>query len=211
MAALSPREDAESVECAIERLHTLDGDALRIEWRNLFGKRAPKGLPKSLVVRALAYRLQILELGDLDPHTLRVLEAYAAKSAGGRRGRVRVDQLRRTRQAHGSSAPSIKPGSILVREWAGELQRVMVLEIGFTWNGATYRSLSEVARAITGTRWNGPRFFGLSPRPCADGADSGGEAAIKRRVDPKTAGRAGRDVGPQSRPATNLGLDEASP
>ena len=65
-----------------------------IEWRNLFGKRAPKALPKSLLIRALAYRLQALELGDLDPQTLRVLDAYAAKSRGRLNGRVRLDQLR---------------------------------------------------------------------------------------------------------------------
>jgi hypothetical protein len=159
MAPLSPRQGDESVEHAIKPLQSLDGDALRIEWRNLFGRRVPKALPKSLMVRALAYCLQALTFGDLDPQTLRVLDAYAAKSATGGRGRVRVDRLRGMTQA--SSAPSIKPGSILVREWAGDLQRVMVLEVGFAWNGATYRSLSEVARAITGTRWNGPRFFGL--------------------------------------------------
>ncbi len=56
---------------------------------------------------------------------------------------------------------SLKPGTILAREHNGELHRVMVLDDGFAWNGATYRSLSEVARAITGTNWNGPRFFGL--------------------------------------------------
>jgi hypothetical protein len=148
MAALSTREGADSVARAIERLHMLDGEALRLEWRNLFGRRAPKGLPKGLFVRALAYRLQALEHGDLEPHTLRVLEAYASRSAGGRGGRVRVDQLRGTTGTRASSAPSIKPDSILVREWAGELRRVMALEVGFAWNGATYRSLSEVARAI---------------------------------------------------------------
>ena len=55
----------------------------------------------------------------------------------------------------------MKPGTLLVREWQGALQRVMALDQGFAWNGATYASLSEVARAITGTNWNGPRFFGL--------------------------------------------------
>ncbi len=66
MVALSIRNGAESVERAIERLRTLDGEALRVEWRNLFGRRAPKALRKSLLARALAYRLQALEFGDLD-------------------------------------------------------------------------------------------------------------------------------------------------
>jgi hypothetical protein len=159
MAALSTENGAESTQLAVERLRTLDGEGLRLEWRNLFGKRAHKALPKSLLIRALAYRLQALELGDLDPQTLRVLDAYGAKSRGRLNGRVRLDQLRGRSAA--SYGLAVKPGSILVREWSGELHRVTALESGFVWNGGTYRSLSEVARAITGTRWNGPRFFGL--------------------------------------------------
>ena len=158
MTALSTENEAESIQLAVERLRTLDGEELRHEWRNLLGKRAPKALPKSLL-RALAYRLQALQLGDLDPQTLRVLDAYAAKSRGRLNGRVRLDQLRGRSAA--SYGLAVKPGSILVREWSGELHRVTVLESGFVWNGGTYRSLSEVARAITDTRWNGPRFFGL--------------------------------------------------
>ena len=208
MAVLSTRNGAESVQCAIERLATLDGEALRIEWRNLFGRRAPKTLPKSLLVRALAYRLQSLEFGDLDPNTLRVLVAYAAKSAGGWSGRVRVDQLQRTTGV--SSGPNIKPGSILVREWAGELHRVTTLEVGFAWKGATYGSLSEVARAITGTRWNGPRFFGLNRGTKADSAASGSTTSIKRGVDPGTRRKAGPGEGPQARPATRLASAEVS-
>src|SRR6185437_1568996 len=150
---------AERLKPDIERLKALDVDALRLEWRNLFRKRAPKALPKSLLVKALAYQLQAMALGDLDAQTLHVLDAYAAKKDGRWRGRVRVDRL--GRPSPSSSGLRIKPGSILVREWAGELHRVMALEVSFVWNGDTYRSLSEVARAITGTRWNGPRFFGL--------------------------------------------------
>jgi len=166
-AALLPSTGAERLESDIERLKALDIDALRIEWRNLFRKRAPKALPKSLLVKALAYRLQAMALGDLDAQTLRVLDAYAAKKDGRWRGRVRVDRLGLSSPL--SSGPRIKPGSILVREWAGELHRVMTLEVGFAWNGGAYRSLSEVARAITGTRWNGPRFFGLDRQSRAAG------------------------------------------
>ena len=202
MAALSPREGAE----AIERLHTLDGEALRIERRNLFGRRAPKAFPKSLIVRALAHRLQVLEFGDLDPQALRVLDAYAAKGAG----RVRVDRLPRTAQTPMSSAPSIKPGSILVREWAGELQRVMALEVGFAWNGATYRSLSEVARAITGTRSNGPEFFGLSKGAGAASAAHARNITINRGVSPRTRRRLRPEAAVASRPVTNIDSGEAS-
>lgn len=183
MAALATENGAESIQLAVERLRTLDGEGLRVEWRNLFGKRAPKALPKSLLIRALAYRLQALELGDLDPQTLRVLDAYGAKSRGRLNGRVRLDQLRG--RAAASYGLAVKPGSILVREWSGELHRVTALESGFVWNGETYRSLSEVARAITGTRWNGPRFFGLSR---ASEAARCGTGASKR-----DRGSAGRD------------------
>jgi hypothetical protein len=211
MAALSPRQGAENVERAIERLQSLDGDALRIEWRNLFGRRAPKGLPKCLMVRALVYHLQALEFGDLDPHTLRVLDAYAAKSRGGGRGRVRVDRLRGTEQARAPSAPSIKPGSILIREWAGELQRVMALEVGFAWNGATYRSLSEVAHAITGTRWNGPRFFGVGIGADAASASRAGNVTIDQRVSSRRRRRVGPEGGAKSESVKRIGSGEVSP
>jgi hypothetical protein len=59
----------------------------------------------------------------------------------------------------------LRPGTILSREWNGQMQRVAVLPGGFAWDGNTYPSLSQVALAITGTRWNGPRFFGLRDKP----------------------------------------------
>lgn len=210
MAELSTRDGAESAERAIDRLHTLDGEALSIEWRNLFGRRPPRALPKSLIVRALAYRLQALEYGDLDPNTLRVVQAYAAKSAQGRRGRVRVDRLHRTTQTHASSGPSIKPGSILVREWAGELHRVMALEVGFAWNGSTYRSVSEVARAITGTRWNGPRFFGLGKEAREANAGSRSTTASNVIVRPRTRRLAGPHEPTRFHAETGHGAAEVS-
>jgi hypothetical protein len=63
------------------------------------------------------------------------------------------------------SRTELRPGTLLTREWDGHLQRVMVLADGFTWSGKIYRSVSKVAFAITGSRWNGPRFFGLRDRP----------------------------------------------
>jgi hypothetical protein len=121
---------------------------LRRRWRMVFGRAAPEQLPRSLLQRALAYRIQVDALGDLDRDTIRMLDRLAR---GGRDGAViPLPELRGT-----------KPGTLLVREWEGTLQRVMVLEQGFAWNGQTYESLSKVARAITGTNWNGPRFFGL--------------------------------------------------
>ena len=201
MAALSTENRAESIQLAVERLRSLDGEELRHGWRNLFGKRAPKALPKSLLIRALAYRLQALELGDLDPQALRVLDAYVAKSRGRLNGRVRLDQLRA--KSAGSYGLTVKPGSILVREWSGELHRVTALETGFAWNGGAYRSLSEVARAITGTRWNGPRFFGLGRESeaarRAAGLEKRGRGSVGRdrdgRPDSPPAFRAEHPIG----------------
>ena len=85
--------------------------------------------------------------GDLDTASVRALDRLAKAGSD--------------RSAPLPQASSVRPGTLLVREWDGVLHRVMALEQGFAWNGTSYRSLSEVARAITGTRWNGPRFFGL--------------------------------------------------
>lgn len=154
-------EEIERLRSEIERIKTLDLDGLRVQWRNVFDKRAPKALPRTLLVRALSYRAQADALGDLDPQVLRVLEGFVARHAP-LQGRERKDG----RSGAASSSPSsrIKPGSVLVREWAGRVHRVMVLEVGLVWEGKTYRSLSHVARAITGTQWNGPRFFGVDRR-----------------------------------------------
>jgi hypothetical protein len=98
----------------------------------------------------LAYRLQADHLSDLDPDTRRLLDRSGDPIEI---GRLAADRNHRRTE--------LRPGSLLVREWGGQTQRVMVLADGFAWNGKTYRSLSKVASAITGTRWSGPRFFAL--------------------------------------------------
>jgi hypothetical protein len=128
-------------------MRDLDLAGLQARWRTMFGRRAPAHLPRHLLLRIAAYRLQAEVHGDLNPASVRSLERLAKAGASG-------------------SAPlpdvgSVRPGTLLVREWNGVVHRVMALDQGFAWNGTSYRSLSEVARAITGTRWNGPRFFGL--------------------------------------------------
>jgi hypothetical protein len=101
----------------------------------------------------LAYRLQAEQLGDIVPDTARLL-----KQIGTSRNTLEVVHLasefdrRRTK---------LKPGTVLVREWNSQPHRVMVMDEGFVWNDKSYDSLSNVAFAITGTKWNGPRFFGL--------------------------------------------------
>jgi hypothetical protein len=101
--------------------------------------------------RVLAYRLQAEHLGDLDVESKRLLDHSASpEDAGARAG----DRARRV--------VDLRPGTVLGREWNGQMHRVAVLTDGFAWNGKTYPSLSKVAFAITGTRWSGPRFFGVS-------------------------------------------------
>ena len=140
-------DETTALEHEIARLRGLDLQGLQARWRTMFGRRAPVHLPKHLLLRIIAYRLQADVHGDLDLGTVRSLE--------------RLAKVGSSRSAPLPDASSVRPGTLLVREWDGVLHRVMALDQGFTWNGTSYRSLSEVARAITGTRWSGPRFFGL--------------------------------------------------
>jgi len=119
----------------------------------MFRQLSPLHLPRHLLFAVLAYRLQADELGDLDPATARLLSQIA--TGGGTLG------ASRRMDAFGRRGTKLKPGTILMREWNAQTHRVMVVDEGLSWNGKTYDSLSKVAFAITGTNWNGPRFFGL--------------------------------------------------
>ena len=151
--------DNRTLNIEIARLRDLDIGKLRARWHTAFRRAAPPHLPRHLLFRVLAYRLQADQLGDLDADTRRVLDRIGSGSLEG------IDRLV---AALNRSRTELRPGTLLTREWDGHLQRVMVLADGFTWNGKTYRSLSKVAFAITGSRWNGPRFFGLRDRPSLD-------------------------------------------
>ena len=142
--------DQKALGVEIARLRDLDVGALRSRWHAVFGRRAPPHLPRHLLFRVLAYRLQADHLGDLYGESQRLLDRSESPEKAGQRA---VDLDRRTRD--------LKPGTVLGREWKGQMQRVAVLADGFAWNGKTYPSLSKVAFVITGTHWNGPRFFGL--------------------------------------------------
>ncbi len=157
-------QNKERLKGEIEHIKALDLNGLRLQWRNLFAKRAPMGLSKALLARALTYRVQADALGDLDPAVARVLAGHWARSANGAAQQGRDDGNRQS-GSRVRSVLAIKPGSVLVREWRGCTHRVMALEVGFSWEGREYRSLSGTARAITGARWNGRRFFGLD-RQC---------------------------------------------
>jgi hypothetical protein len=151
--------DRELLDNEIARLRGLDVGDLRARWHTAFRRAAPPHLPRHLLFRILAYRLQADKLGDLNADTRRLLERTGIETAGGI-GRLVADLIR--------PRTELRPGTLLTREWDGHLQRVMVLADGFTWDGKTYRSLSRVAFAITGSRWNGPRFFGLRDRPSSE-------------------------------------------
>lgn len=159
-----PMAAADIVEAQVASLSGLDLHELRIRWRKLFRASAPPHLPRYLLVRVIAYRIQANVYGDLDRETARYLDRIA-KEYRKRRNAGQILSARQPPPIPPVPVPrSLKPGTILAREHAGAMHRVMVVEGGFSWNGAEYQSLSEVARAITGTNWNGPRFFGLRDR-----------------------------------------------
>lgn len=131
----------------------LDLKVLRARWKSVFRKPAPVHLPRHLLLGILAYRVQAETLGDLDAGAIRLLSQVGTARPKTDLARLAADfQMRRV---------ELKPGTILTREWSGRCHRVMVVDTGFAWMGKTYDSLSKVASAITGTKWNGPRFFGL--------------------------------------------------
>ena len=130
--------------------HDLNG--LRRLWRAHLGGDLPAHLPRWLLMRLLAYRLQTDAFGGLDKSIQRMLRSDKDRDAA-------IPFDRRAPQTR--DGVGLKAGAMLVREWNGKLERVMILEEGFAWNGQTFRSLSRIAKAMTGTNWNGHRFFGL--------------------------------------------------
>jgi hypothetical protein len=148
-----PRIAVDDIEAEIEGLRHLDLDELRLRWRATFRRTAPTRLPRHLLLRLLAYRLQAQAWGDLDKTAGQFLDRIARRNGNGDGGDLATVAL--------PEQGSLKPGTLLVRDHDGVRHHVMVVERGFAWNGGTYPSLSKVAHAITGTNWNGPRFFGL--------------------------------------------------
>ena len=139
---------SENVADEISRLPTLSRADLLSLWRELFRQPAHPKLRRDLIVPILAYKLQEKAYGGLKPSTRRRLREIA-------------EELERDRHAHVRSKPSIKPGTKLIRQWQDQTHEVLVTREGFEYRGRQYRSLSEIARQITGTRWSGPAFFGL--------------------------------------------------
>lgn len=135
------------IETEIERLRIVRIVELRALWRAKFRSDPPKAFGPDLLRRSIAHKIQEDAYGGLDRATARLLKqliAQYAKTPG------KIVLPRR-----------IKPGAILVRKWKSTSHRVTVAEDGFVYQDKPYQNLSEIARLITGTRWNGPRFFGL--------------------------------------------------
>jgi hypothetical protein len=147
MRKVSDKERKELL-AEIAGLESLDLNQLRARWKVLYETEAPPHLSRDLLRRAVAYRIQENVLGGLKPATRRLLE--------------RVAEGARTRKPT-KVVPSRKvgPDTILIREWGGTRHQVTVLENGAMFRGKRYRSLSQVARVITGSHWSGPLFFGL--------------------------------------------------
>jgi hypothetical protein len=144
------------IRAEVEKLPTLGKDDLRSRWSTLFGKTPPPALTKDLLGRMIAWRIQEKFYGGHDKATLRLLDGLA-------RGKV-------TKPA---TEPQLRPGTVLMREHGGKRHTVTVTPDGFVWQDRTYPSLSAIARTITGTSWNGRRFFGLRMKRNADQAEAG--------------------------------------
>ena len=132
----------------LARLPTLDREELLVRWCDLYGRDAPAQISRPILIRAIAYRMQEQACGGLKPAVRRLLARVADDAGAGR-------------PIAPSATIALKPGTRLLREWQGATHEVIVLEDGALFRGQRYRSLSEVARLITGSRWSGPRFFGL--------------------------------------------------
>src|ERR1035441_4984371 len=160
----SGRASAEtSISDEIAHLRGLDLKGLRSRWQSVFQRLPPDHLPRHLLFAIVAYRVQADRLGDLDHETKQVPDRTDAKDTG--------TTMSRRLNSFDQKRTELTPGTVLVREWNRRSQRVMVMADGFAWNGQTYDSLSKVAFAITRTKWNGPRFFGLrdkEDRPVAE-------------------------------------------
>jgi hypothetical protein len=139
----------DNIPARLAALKTMALPDLKAEWRTLFGAEPP-GYNRRFLESRLAYRIQELAYGGLKPETVKRLEALGEQFA---------DRNITSRRVRHDAMPIA--GTRLLREWQGVEHTVTVLTEGYEWQGRPYRSLSAIARAITGTRWNGLVFFGL--------------------------------------------------
>jgi hypothetical protein len=142
---------ANTVALRLQALDSMDYAALRREWRRLYRAHPPKRVARKLLMLGVAWKIQEQAYGGLDAATRRRL-ANLTKTME-RDGDVTRNRIAR-----------LKPGAKLIREWRGETHTVTVTEDGFEWKGRQWRSLSAIAREISGGHWSGPRFFGLDDK-----------------------------------------------
>jgi|ERR1035441_3046413 hypothetical protein len=143
---------ADNLTMTLDSLPTMSKDALSALWQQLYESPSSHQLRRQLMIRILAYRIQEQAFRGLNPSAHQRLRQMARA-------------LERDPAAEISDAPSFKPGTRLIRQWQDQTHVVTVKEKGYEYQGSNYRSLSEVARLITGTRWSGPSFFGLKSIP----------------------------------------------
>lgn len=159
-----------SINEQINEIRSLDKNELRARWQEIFRKPVPKALTKDLLARMITYRIQEQAFGGLDRATEKLLQSYA----NGSRNTVPPRHL--------------KAGTVLLREHQSVRHTVTVAEGGFIWRDQKYPSLSKIAQEITGTAWNGPRFFGLRDFKQRNNAKPSASSAAKssepRRAKP---------------------------
>jgi hypothetical protein len=171
-----------SLEAEIARLGDLGPAELRARWVELYGSPAPKYFRRDLLVRALAYQMQVKIYGGLSEATKRRLREIAGAARDGTFDEADLE-------------PRIRPGTKLIRTWKKATHEVMVLQDGFAWKGKRYTSLSTIAKTITGTSWNGWTFFGINRPKQKNGFDIRGKF---RRPKPS---RNGKVIWPRARQA----------
>ncbi len=175
------------LEAGIRRLPDLSLDELRGRWKALFGSPAPVSLRRKFLARAVAYQMQVQAYGGLSNATKRRLREIA-------------EAVRRGNPDAAGIARHIRPGTQMLRQWRDKTHTVTAIAGGFEWNGQTYKSLSAVAKDITGTNWNGYAFFGIKRAPNANK-----NAAGPHRI---SAEKRSSDVGPTLGAANKAGSSD---
>jgi len=153
-------QTSETIAAEVAALSLLTHRELRLAWRRYYKAYPPKFLNRNVIELGVAWKIQERAFGGLDAATKRQLDALA-------------DELDAKSDITRPKQLELRPGARLVRDWRGEIHEVLVTEEGFQWRGRSWRSLSLIAKEITGTHWSGPRFFGLAgpmkkSRPAAD-------------------------------------------
>lgn len=147
----STQTPTSEVSTEVNELRSMGAEALRVRWARRFRSTAPPIQSADVLMRLYAHKVQVETYGELDNETTKLLARARAAVARGK------SPLPRT-------ATQLRTGTVLVREWRGVTHRVLVLDRGFQHDNRRYQTLTEVARAITGTHWSGPRFFGLEEK-----------------------------------------------